>query len=315
MRVFFRVFASQSPDTDYDPNGTYASQPDAANEPGTPLPGAGRDDACPSSPPATPESQTDYQPGGPNIHTLTIPSGPGRSVVVLRLLPQLLRPEQPGRRPAGAGAGCPARTTASSRRSPMTTRRSPAGVSPMSWDQLAQRNLQFTVVDNPGPAATHRAPQTFDIRPSKAIGKPGRRGPAAGRADDRLGRRTRRDRRPRSTGRRWRPRTSSRWPRTWGGAAGLSSSDAHTLTLKVEGGVSYRADPDGRGTELRRPVHRRAAAGHQDRPGVRGAGAPDRDPARQARRRRLPPIAAERTARASSRKSGKPAAAAACGGR
>src|SRR4029077_13667718 len=26
VRVFFRVFASQSPDTDYDPNGTYRSQ-------------------------------------------------------------------------------------------------------------------------------------------------------------------------------------------------------------------------------------------------------------------------------------------------
>src|SRR5260370_24639169 len=43
----------------------------------------------------------------------------------------------------------------------------------MSWDQLAQRNLQFTAVDNPGPAATHRAPQTFNILPSKAIGLPG----------------------------------------------------------------------------------------------------------------------------------------------
>lgn len=49
----------------------------------------------------------------------------------------------------------------------------PTGASPMSWDQLAQRNLQFTVVDNPGPAATHRAPQTFDVRPSKSIGTPG----------------------------------------------------------------------------------------------------------------------------------------------
>ena len=38
----------------------------------------------------------------------------------------------------------------------------PNGVSPMSWDQLAQRNLQFTAVDNPGPASTHRAPQ--DLR-------------------------------------------------------------------------------------------------------------------------------------------------------
>jgi hypothetical protein len=34
---------------------------------------------------------------------------------------------------------------------------------------------------------------------------------------------------------------------TWGGAAGLSSSDAHTLTLKVEGGVSYVPIPKGAG--------------------------------------------------------------------
>ena len=35
--------------------------------------------------------------------------------------------------------------------------------------------------------------------------------------------------------------------RTWGGATGLSSSDAHTLTLKVEGGVSYVPIPAGAG--------------------------------------------------------------------
>ena len=45
----------------------------------------------------------------------------------------------------------------------------PSGVSPMSWDQLAQRNLQLTLIDNPGPAATHRAPQTIDLRPSSAL--------------------------------------------------------------------------------------------------------------------------------------------------
>jgi hypothetical protein len=40
VRVFFRVFGTQSNDTDFDPNGTYLSSPDAANQPGTPLPGA-----------------------------------------------------------------------------------------------------------------------------------------------------------------------------------------------------------------------------------------------------------------------------------
>ena len=39
VRVFFRVFQSQSPDTDFDPNGTYLSDKDAAGHPGTPKPG------------------------------------------------------------------------------------------------------------------------------------------------------------------------------------------------------------------------------------------------------------------------------------
>jgi hypothetical protein len=40
------------------------------------------------------------------------------------------------------------------------------GASPAASDKLAQRNLQVTVSDNPGPADTHRVPQTFDVRPS-----------------------------------------------------------------------------------------------------------------------------------------------------
>ena len=40
------------------------------------------------------------------------------------------------------------------------------GASPEGSDKLAQRNLQVTRSDNPGPAAAHRIPQTFDIRPS-----------------------------------------------------------------------------------------------------------------------------------------------------
>ena len=39
-------------------------------------------------------------------------------------------------------------------------------VSPENSDKLAQRNLQVSPSDNPGAAATHRIPQTFDLRPS-----------------------------------------------------------------------------------------------------------------------------------------------------
>jgi hypothetical protein len=41
--------------------------------------------------------------------------------------------------------------------------------SPENSDKLAQRNLQLTFSDNPGPEATHRIPQTFDLRPGQAI--------------------------------------------------------------------------------------------------------------------------------------------------
>ena len=135
------------------------------------MPGAG-DTTIPFFATGNAGIQTDYQPGGPNIQTLTIPTGQDKLWWLLRLLPELLRPGQPStasrcRRCLPGTHHCIVAQIAYDD-API-----PSGVSPMSWDQLAQRNLQFTVIDNPGPAATHRAPQTFDIRPSKAIGTPG----------------------------------------------------------------------------------------------------------------------------------------------
>jgi hypothetical protein len=43
------------------------------------------------------------------------------------------------------------------------------GATPEASDKLAQRNLQVTRSDNPGPASSHRVPQTFDIRPSSPV--------------------------------------------------------------------------------------------------------------------------------------------------
>jgi hypothetical protein len=40
---------------------------------------------------------------------------------------------------------------------------------PSNSDKLAQRNLDITFSDNPGPASTHRIPQTFDTRRSAAL--------------------------------------------------------------------------------------------------------------------------------------------------
>jgi hypothetical protein len=244
VRVFFRVFASQSPDTDFDPNGTYVSQADAANKPGTPLPGAG-ETTLPFFATGNLGAQTDYQPGGPNIQTLTIPSGQDD---LWWYFGCFLNFYDPNNQVAGqqVQVWLPGTHHCVVAQIAYDDAPIPNGVSPMSWDQLAQRNLQFTAVDNPGPAATHRAPQTFDIRPSKAIGLPG----GLGLPPDEL---------MIDWGNVPKGSTASiYWPavaaadvialaRTWGGAAGLSSSDAHTLTLKVEGGVSYLPIPQGAG--------------------------------------------------------------------
>ncbi|KAH0556853.1 hypothetical protein GP486_005357 [Trichoglossum hirsutum] len=46
-----------------------------------------------------------------------------------------------------------------------------AGVTagPINCDKLAQRNLQVTLSDNPGPASTHLVPQTFDTRATVVV--------------------------------------------------------------------------------------------------------------------------------------------------
>ena len=244
VRVFFRVFASQSPDTDYDPNGTYASQPDAAHEPGTPLPGSGNT-TVPFFATGNAGSETDYQPNGPNIQTLTIPQGQDD---LWWYYGCFLNFYDPSNQIAGqqVQALLPGSHHCIVAQIAYDEAPIPNGVSPMSWDQLAQRNLQFTLLENPGPAETHRAPQTFDIRPSKAIGTPAGNGlPPDELMID------------------WGsvPRGSTAsiyWPavvaadvidlaKTWGGAVGLSSSDANTLTLTVEGGVSYLPIPEGAG--------------------------------------------------------------------
>ncbi len=60
--------------------------------------------------------------------------------------------------------------------------------SPENSDKLAQRNLQITLSDNPGPPSAHRIPQTFDLRPSPCAGlRWGCPLELPRRADDRVG--------------------------------------------------------------------------------------------------------------------------------
>ena len=244
VRVFFRVFGTQSNDTDFDPNGTYLSQLDAAGDPGTPLPGTG-DTTIPFFATGNAGSETDYQPSGPNIQTLTIPTGQDSlwwyfgCFLNFYDAANVIAGQQVQAYLPGTHHCLVAQIAFDD--API-----PTGASPMSWDQLAQRNLQFTTVDNPGPAATHRAPQTFDCRPSGPIGQPG----GGGLPPDEL---------MIDWGNVPKGAVASLyWPavlaadvialaRQWGSSAAISASDAHTLTISVTGGISYIPIPSGTG--------------------------------------------------------------------
>ena len=169
VRVFFRLFTTQTNDTDYDPNGTYSSVANAAGQPGSPLMGAGNT-SIPFFATDNFSSQTDYSTG-PNIQTLTIPDHQDQVWWYFGCFLNLYDPENDIN-------GAQVQTYLNGTHHCIVAQIAyddapiPQGVSPLSWDQLAQRNLQVTLSDNPGPAATHRIPQTFDTRPGRAVVSP-----------------------------------------------------------------------------------------------------------------------------------------------
>jgi Listeria-Bacteroides repeat domain (List_Bact_rpt) len=244
VRVFFRLFGTQTNDTTYDPTGTYASQADAAGQPGTPLVGADNS-TIPFFATGNPGAETDYQNNGVNNQTLVIPSGQNTLYGYYGCFLNLYDPNYKigGQQIQAYLHGTHHCLVAQIAYDDAPI---PTGVSPLGWDQLAQRNLQFTTVDNPGPAAAHRAPQTFDTKPSGPIGQPG--GPGLPPDELMID---------------WGniPKgavASLYWPavsatevimliRQWGRTAKISASDAHTLNIPIEGGTSYIPIPSGNG--------------------------------------------------------------------
>jgi hypothetical protein len=174
VRVLFRLFAAQTGDTDYQPL-TYPSTLDSEGQPLAPLLGVG-DVTIPFFATGNYEANadhganTDYTGTSVNNRPVTIgPSGQawayygcylniyptGNTIggkAVQTLLPsthscvvgQLVYDDAPY--PSGPGVV----------------------LGPEYSSQFAQRNLQVTFSDNPGPPATHRVPQTFDTRPGPA---------------------------------------------------------------------------------------------------------------------------------------------------
>ena len=170
VKVFFRIFASNSPDTDYQPNTTYLSNPDTVGLPGSPKIGAGNT-TIPFFATGNLNNNTDYTATGINNKSVEITSGDtawyyfGCFINVYdpnyTINNQQIQQYLPGTHHCLV-----AQIACDSAPIPTTASVTP---SPENSDKLAQRNMQVTHSDNPGPAEAHRIPQTFDIRPSKPI--------------------------------------------------------------------------------------------------------------------------------------------------
>ncbi len=174
VRVFFRLFIAASCDTDFQPSTTYKSDPDAAGNPGFPLAsGTGAVDPQGNSIQTLPFFSTnstgtnDYDGSVPNgnIRTIIIPDGSDNTWVYFGCFLDVYDASNNSKFPGThhcivaqiAYDGAPIINPSS------------FTLSPENSDKLAQRNLQITLSGNPGPAATHRIPQTFDLRPSKTF--------------------------------------------------------------------------------------------------------------------------------------------------
>ncbi|KEF41423.1 MAG: hypothetical protein ER33_11545 [Cyanobium sp. CACIAM 14] len=164
-RVFFRLWTSQTADTDYQTATTYPSTTDAAGLPATPQVGAGHT-TLPFFASGNLGANTDYGTNGANTRDVVIPDGQHAVWAYFGCFLNLYDNSYviDGRPVQGWLAGthhCLVAQIAFDG-APIFT-----GATPEGSDKLAQRNLQITHSDNPGPASAHRIPQTFDLRPSR----------------------------------------------------------------------------------------------------------------------------------------------------
>jgi hypothetical protein len=176
VRVFFRVWGTQTADTDYQPTTTYLSHNDGAGLPDYPEMPAGAHTipffATGNSPNLADPNNAEYGTTGVNNKSLVIPAGSSSmwayygcflNVYDLANTPDGSTPVQallPGDHHCIVAQiaydGDPISNSGGITQSPENS------------DKLAQRNLQVTHSGNPGWPATHRVPQTFDLRRSPA---------------------------------------------------------------------------------------------------------------------------------------------------
>lgn len=175
VKVFFRLWSTQTADTDFHPGSSYLSNTNASGLPASPLPAVDSHTipffATGNSPDFSDPNNVEYGAAGVNNRTIQISSGNSvwayfgcflnvydTSNIVNGSPVQALL--------AGTHHCIVAQIAYDS--APIVNANG-VTMSPANSDKLAQRNLQLTHSDNPGAVDTHRIPQTFDVRPSRPL--------------------------------------------------------------------------------------------------------------------------------------------------
>ncbi|MGA8875874.1 MAG: hypothetical protein WB555_10085 [Candidatus Korobacteraceae bacterium] len=187
VKVFFRLFTTQTFDTDFinsasavtnaDPNVTYPST-GALNDPQSPLPGTDGGSSPKINGCSLPffatknydNGPSDYATPGANNQTIEIPSGQDYAWAFygcfLNVYDQtnIIGGKAVQNWLCGSAHNCLVAQIAYND-APIENEN---GVieNPTICNKLAQRNLQVNACGNPGFPATHRVPQTIDVRPS-----------------------------------------------------------------------------------------------------------------------------------------------------
>jgi hypothetical protein len=176
-RVFFRLFVGQSFDTDFQPNTTYKSKQGTSgadlHHPVFPEPsGGGLTDPAGNTLQTIPFFATDingthdYDGSTPdaNIRDVQIPATKDQVFAYYACFLDIYDPAGNAKNLAGTHHCLVAEIACSEAPIPTST---PTGAapSPLTWDQMAQRNMQITLSENPKSRATHVCGQAFDLRP------------------------------------------------------------------------------------------------------------------------------------------------------
>ena len=166
VKIFFRLWSTQTADTDFQPTTTYLST-QSGGHPAAPLVGVGNH-TIPFFATGDLGANTDYNTGGINNKDITLDIGDTKWVYFGCFLDVYDQGNiingQPVQALLNGTHHCLVAEIACDDAPIINS--SAVILSPENSDKLAQRNLQMTTSDNPGGAASHRIPQTFDIRPS-----------------------------------------------------------------------------------------------------------------------------------------------------